>query len=539
MAEMKTLKINDIIYDVVDANAVKFIPQELTEEQKAQARENIGVVGDGKKCVSGEVLVINDISSMSQDVGVKLTSDTVTDFSDVVVTTAGKNLFTYANFQPPSNVTLVALEGGSFKITNTASATRTIEITVPVPYGIPLVFSSTSDSNFSVKHNIDGKWYAVASSSFNKDIAYSYEGTLQSYPAIMLLTFIPANTEVIYSGVQIEIGTDKTDYEIPSLAQYNSDSYGNVTEVKSKSPIMTIFTNTKGVNIEAEYKIKAVDGETQQMIEDAKQEILDAITLKSKVSGCKMAVIGDSITTGMYSFLNDDGSVTVGGNLTNLNKAFWQQIRDRYGIAEVINNAKTGASFTQDGTTKDDAGNIVNRRFTTYLNETDLPPDLDAIIVWGGTNDFGYAQPFGTLESEPSTANLTNFYGAVRAVLEYLTAKFTEKEIIFITPLQRNTFYNNADFGFATFNNANNVGKYLRDYVDAIKTLCADYGVTCIDLYSNSKFYAHDREFLKTYMPDGLHPNVAGTDRYLNNGIFPTLDSLWLYRDIDKGQGSV
>lgn len=42
MAEMKTLKINDIIYDVVDANAVKFIPQELTEEQKAQARENIG-----------------------------------------------------------------------------------------------------------------------------------------------------------------------------------------------------------------------------------------------------------------------------------------------------------------------------------------------------------------------------------------------------------------------------------------------------------------------------------------------------------------
>ena len=44
MPEMKTLTINDIKYDIVDANAVKFTEQTLTGEQKAQARENIGAV---------------------------------------------------------------------------------------------------------------------------------------------------------------------------------------------------------------------------------------------------------------------------------------------------------------------------------------------------------------------------------------------------------------------------------------------------------------------------------------------------------------
>lgn len=44
MAEMKTLTINDVRYDITDANAIKFTEQTLTEEQKAQARENIGLV---------------------------------------------------------------------------------------------------------------------------------------------------------------------------------------------------------------------------------------------------------------------------------------------------------------------------------------------------------------------------------------------------------------------------------------------------------------------------------------------------------------
>ena len=99
-----------------------------------------------------------------------------------------------------------------------------------------------------------------------------------------------------------------------------------------------------------------------------------------------------------------------------------------------------------------------------------------------------------------------------------------DKQIIVVTPLQR---YGNA------FNPADTNGKHLRDFVNALKTICADYGVPCVDLYSNSKFHMNDAEFRKVYVPDGTHPNAIGTDRYVENGIFPTLDRLWLYRDSD------
>lgn len=42
MPDMKTLAIGETTYTVVDANAVHFTEQTLTDEQKAQTRENIG-----------------------------------------------------------------------------------------------------------------------------------------------------------------------------------------------------------------------------------------------------------------------------------------------------------------------------------------------------------------------------------------------------------------------------------------------------------------------------------------------------------------
>lgn len=42
MAKMKTLTINGIQFQVVDDESVHHTPQELSEEQQEQARENIG-----------------------------------------------------------------------------------------------------------------------------------------------------------------------------------------------------------------------------------------------------------------------------------------------------------------------------------------------------------------------------------------------------------------------------------------------------------------------------------------------------------------
>lgn len=43
MTEMKTLTLNGVKYNIDDAEAVKFTEQNLTDAQKAQARENIGI----------------------------------------------------------------------------------------------------------------------------------------------------------------------------------------------------------------------------------------------------------------------------------------------------------------------------------------------------------------------------------------------------------------------------------------------------------------------------------------------------------------
>lgn len=42
MADVSKIKVVDAEYDIKDATAVKYTEQELTEEQKTIARENIG-----------------------------------------------------------------------------------------------------------------------------------------------------------------------------------------------------------------------------------------------------------------------------------------------------------------------------------------------------------------------------------------------------------------------------------------------------------------------------------------------------------------
>ena len=288
-------------------------------------------------------------------------------------------------------------------------------------------------------------------------------------------------------------------------------------------------------------------------VETAKQEVMETVKPKSKVTGYKMAVIGDSISAGVSSayFESSGGVVTAasaGSLLTKNGNAWWQLVQKRYGISDdVVNNSVSGASFAKDGSG-------INYRFTYYLNENALAPDTDIIMIFGGTNDWGVNVTLGDLSDKASTDNNATFCAAVKAVLEYLTMNFSEKEIVFITPMQRwfmtwnvvegvrnytNADYDNddeSDIANAFYNCRNGKGLYLRDYVEKLKQLCADYGVTCVDLFSTSRMYVNNEAFKLIYSPDGLHPNELGTARYVKNGIFPVLDKLWQYREIDTEQ---
>ena len=47
-AEMRTLTLGDTKFTIVDGVAVHTVPQDLTESEKEQVRENIGIVGTGE-----------------------------------------------------------------------------------------------------------------------------------------------------------------------------------------------------------------------------------------------------------------------------------------------------------------------------------------------------------------------------------------------------------------------------------------------------------------------------------------------------------
>ena len=159
--------------------------------------------------------------------------------------------------------------------------------------------------------------------------------------------------------------------------------------------------------------------------------------------------------------------------------------------------------------------------------------DVDAIIVFIGTNDYNHAVPIGewfTDRRDSTTVNgnirivrrhrvrnMTNdtFCGRANIVMDYLKTHFPTKQIIFMTPIHRalfksgNNIQPEEDF-------ANALGLFLDSYVDAIKEMSNLWAVPVIDLNAISGLYpVYDsyQGYFRNGEIDRLHPNTAGHTR--------------------------
>jgi len=159
--------------------------------------------------------------------------------------------------------------------------------------------------------------------------------------------------------------------------------------------------------------------------------------------------------------------------------------------------------------------------------------NLDAILIFAGTNDFNHGMAMGEFFSETSrqtnfngnevtrkyrTPNLNDstFCGRINKAMSYLKNNFPQQQIIIMTPIHR---------GFAKFseknvqpdeNYSNGQGLYIDAYIDALKQAASYWAVPLIDLYSISGLfpladaqfqYFHNKE------TDKLHPNALGDYR--------------------------
>ncbi len=199
-----------------------------------------------------------------------------------------------------------------------------------------------------------------------------------------------------------------------------------------------------------------------------------------KLSGIKANFLGDSITEGV--------------GVSNIENAYLNVLKTRYGLAEVRNYGISGTRIAKKHIPTPDRPRM-DLDFCMRVDEMD--PDADLVVVFGGTNDFGHGDaPLGSMEDRtPDT-----FYGACHYLMTHLIERFPLATIVFMTPLHRE-FEKRKDY------------PDLVEYVDIIIEVARCYGIPVMDLYANSGLAPSLPIIKQTFVPDGLHPNNAGASR--------------------------
>ena len=131
------------------------------------------------------------------------------------------------------------------------------------------------------------------------------------------------------------------------------------------------------------------------------------------------------------------------------------------------------------------------------LTEENLE-DLALLCFFLGTNDFGGDTPlgaYGDAASEPT------FYGQARGLLETALTANPNLTLAVITPMKRL-----AVAGDPPWDEPNEVGHVLGDYVDALIRVAGDLGVAVLDFFRTSGL---NDLTIPTKTSDGLHPTVA------------------------------
>lgn len=190
------------------------------------------------------------------------------------------------------------------------------------------------------------------------------------------------------------------------------------------------------------------------------------------------------------NFLGD--SITYGDELADRNRSY----------ASLLAGMMQASAYGNYGLNASCMGGINPDRFVDRYGWMSLEADL--VFVLGGTNDYEFATPIGTMTDRDSTT----FYGCLNLLMCSLQQMYPEAEIIFMTPLCRNG---------GTRPNA--AGNTLEDYAYAMMNMGEFYDIPVMDLY-----HAKELNFVgsRYYLVDGLHPTEAG-HRVMANYIYGQL----------------
>lgn len=216
-------------------------------------------------------------------------------------------------------------------------------------------------------------------------------------------------------------------------------------------------------------------------------------------------------------------SITDPKNYGNEIEKFWKFLNEWLGITPYV-YGKSGRQW-----------NDIPRQ--AELLKKEHGADVDAIIVFIGTNDFNASVPVGEwfTESEEEVMAARNeekklekrikrtpvmsdstYRGRINIGLSRLKSLFSDKQIVLLTPLHRSTAEFNSRNVQPDESYRNKCGEYIDAYVESVKEAGSLWAVPVIDLNSLSGMnpmveeqliYYHDPSY------DRLHPSTLGQKR--------------------------
>lgn len=204
-----------------------------------------------------------------------------------------------------------------------------------------------------------------------------------------------------------------------------------------------------------------------------------------ELQGLTINFLGDSITEGVGASCPE----------TRYHAVFAKMA----GVKEVRNYGISATRFAlQKGTVERPKNDTIDVQ--SFVERYETMADADAVVVFGGTNDFGHGDaPFGTMaDRTPDT-----FYGACHTLFRGLVKKYIGKPVIIMTPTHRT-----EEVRFLPDDKTQ--VRHLKSYVDAIRQVAEYYSLPVLDLYATSGIQPQIDEVKALYMPDGLHPNDKG-----------------------------
>lgn len=451
------------------AKAVLYSAQTLTEAQKAQVRENIGVSANG----------VADGSITPEK-----TSFIICEGSGEDVTTRVPNFTNLADPKSSDWKTNTRFSGSAGSMSSTAGAIVTNAI--PAKRGDVIRIKGIkggSGATANALFQLVGYKTAAADAHLHRGFFFEKAPSQIAGGVKNIVTVENGVTEytLFMSASDDE---DYTGGQFPNTVQ----PYDSVVAVRIGGvPVTTVDDIIITINEPITYTEVTSGGKTYTL--DEKIVVPRAEGLKS---GAKWFALGDSITEGYASAVDTSASSGYKQFLNTNEAERWVNI-----VADM--NGYNMTNYGAGGTGYAHSSNNVRKQVASI----DFS-QCDFVTLAYGVNDWKGKATLGSMDDDVDTVDA--FVPNMRYAIKKILADNPYCKIFVITPLNcRSLGYYDTNWGIGYANADNASGPGLEQIFQLEKTVCEYHGIELIDMTHCSII---NRENIKTMLPDYVHPTV-------------------------------